>query len=790
MELNTVKEGITKVLNLLKAHHVETVVLVGEPGIGKTWTAREVSYQAIDEGLFDITLWAYLNGKCDTALLSECKSLLESIAHQLYLLPTLEECEVEYDNVEAEIGSYLWEKISENLAEKRLLLIVEIYGPSNMVEEEIVSAFRTLLKLNQQSYKVVITRISRNALLGSSRVSELEPLSVEDSVIELKPLSVQEASRLLREKAGADAYNVPGIKALAENFIIKTKRLPVTIAMMAKALRYCSASESAVRMLKRTLEGAPENPSYSIKQLLHSGYDMLPNSILMDLCWHGSHYFRDFRSVYFNELIAYWMVEGFLGRVNCIEQAYNDGHRVLMELIDCGVVKKLDEGYVFINREDLNLDEFRCHIKQEENCTYLDECYRGGSYGTNSLGLATVFDGKWEGFGKITQTNGMMKTICSSKQGHKLSTLLIDENNICWEVLVKLLTSDQELQVLGLFNWKLKSLSAILSNCANLQVLLVRSCSVIENINQTLNLEKLVVLEISGASSLKEIPDVFGNMPNLQSINLSELLIDKLPSSFYKLSELVWLILRGCSCFKEMESLANMKKLIVLDLSRSTSFKTFKDPTFEKNPELRMLNLSETLISSVPIMFKKIRNLTHLLRPDLTERLEKGDFNYFWVRRAKHKPSINRNLFLFSSSGQNKHLKLKVLLQERTYEHLTMLAGMPSAFEAEAYITEPAPLQIIPPLFDPPWLHKHPAAALDNPPGLHHRRDPPFDTTLASRRWWHKSKSHLGIREPRNENECVSTEEDKIGEKTKTKMDFPLNDMANLIRSSKCLNSQ
>ncbi|KAK2999594.1 hypothetical protein RJ639_022792 [Escallonia herrerae] len=613
MELSTVKEGIAKVLNLLRAHHAETVVLVGEPGIGKTWTAREVSYQAIDEGLFDITLWAYLNGKCDTAQLSECKSLLESIAHQLYLVPTLEECEVEYDNVEAEIGSYLWEKISEILAEKRLLLIVEIYGPSNMVEEEIVAAFRTLLKLNQQSYKVLITRISRNALLGSSRVSELEPLSGEDSVIELKPLSVQEASCLLREKAGADAYNVPGVNALAENFIIKTKRLPVTITMMAKALRYYSASESAVRMLKRTLEGAPENQSYSIKLLLHSGYDMLPNSILMDLCWHGSHYFRDFRSVYFNELIAYWVVEGFLGRVNCIEQAYNDGHRVLMELIDCGVVKKLDEGYVFIDRDDLNLDEFRCHIKQEENCIYLDECYRGGSYGTNSLGLATVFDDKWEGFGKITQTNGMMKTICSSKRGHKLSTLLIDENNICWEVLVKLLTSEQELQVLGLFNWKLKSLSAILSNCANLQVLLLRSCTLIENINQTLNLDKLVVLEISGTSSLKEIPDVFGNMPNLQSINFSELSIDKLPSSFYKLSELVWLILRGCSCFKEMESLANMKKLIMLDLSRSTSFKTFKDPTFQKNPELRMLNLSETLISSVPIMFKKIRNLTHLL---------------------------------------------------------------------------------------------------------------------------------------------------------------------------------
>ncbi|KAK2965583.1 hypothetical protein RJ640_002806 [Escallonia rubra] len=614
MELSTVKEGITKVLNLLRAHHVETVVLVGEPGIGKTWTAREVSYQAIDEGLFDITLWAYLNGKCDTAQLSECKSLLESIAHQLYPLPTLEECEVEYDNAETEIGSYLKKKISENLAEKRLLLIVEIYGPSNMVEEEIVSAFRNVLQLNKQSsYKVLITRISRDALLGSTRASELEPLSVEDSVIELKPLSVQEASRLLREKAGADAYNVPGIKALAENIIIKTKRLPVTITMIAKALRYYSASESAVRMLKRALEGAPENQSYSIKKLLHSAYGMLPNSILMDLCWHGSHYFRDFRSVYFNELIAYWMVEGFLGRVNSIEQAYQDGHHVLMELIDCGVVKKLDEGYVFIDTENLNLDEFRCHIKQEENCIYLDECYRGGLYGTNSLGLATVFHGKWEGFGKITQTNGMMKTICSSKQGHKLSTLLIDEINICWEVLVKLLTSEQELQVLGLFNWKLKSLSAIQSNCANLQVLLLRSCASVENINQTLNLEKLVVLEISGPSSLKEIPDVFGNMPNLQSINFSELLNDKLPSSFYKLSELVWLILRGCPCFKEMESLANMKKLIMLDLSRSISFKTFKDLTFEKNPELQMLNLSETLISSVPIMFKKIRNLTHLL---------------------------------------------------------------------------------------------------------------------------------------------------------------------------------
>ncbi|KAF5943709.1 hypothetical protein HYC85_017786, partial [Camellia sinensis] len=38
--------------------------------------------------------------------------------------------------------------------------------------------------------------------------------------------------------------------------------------------------------------------------------------------------------IHYNELIAYWVMEGFLSHTNCMEKAYEKGHVVLMELMD------------------------------------------------------------------------------------------------------------------------------------------------------------------------------------------------------------------------------------------------------------------------------------------------------------------------------------------------------------------------------------------------------------------------------------------------------------------------
>ncbi|GMP42548.1 hypothetical protein CsSME_00012254 [Camellia sinensis var. sinensis] len=118
-------------------------------------------------------------------------------------------------------------------------------------------------------------------------------------------------------------------------------------------------------MLESALKEAFESDSknYNLAWLLHSGYDMLPRSVLIECCQHGSHFFRDRGSIHYSELIAYWILEGYLGHVDCMKKAYEKGQSIFMELVDCQLLKKPDSGYVVMDndREIVNLDDFdRC----------------------------------------------------------------------------------------------------------------------------------------------------------------------------------------------------------------------------------------------------------------------------------------------------------------------------------------------------------------------------------------------------------------------------------------------
>ncbi|KAL7213216.1 hypothetical protein ACSBR2_015841 [Camellia fascicularis] len=304
-------------------------------------------------------------------------------------------------------------------------------------------------------------------------------------------------------------------------------------------------------------------------------------------------------------------MEGFLGRTNCMEKAYEKGHVVLMELMDCQILRKVEADYFVMDGPTLNLDEI---LKEREIMITSDHCYRHGFSGTASLGLANVLgNGKWEGLGRITQKEGVIKALHSGKQGHKLSTLLLDWNSLSRHLPPNFFESHQELRVLALFNPTFKNFFLFPSEMNNLCVLLLRGCHFMENIDCTPNFEKLTVLEISGPSFLTEIPDdLFKSIPHLQSLNLSRLDFVLLPSSFYELSELSWLILRECSHLTELRSLKKFTNLMVIDLSGSTSLSSIQDKSFSSNRELQMINFSKTNIKSLPLIFS-LKKLTHLL---------------------------------------------------------------------------------------------------------------------------------------------------------------------------------
>ncbi|CAL5412106.1 unnamed protein product [Camellia sinensis] len=374
MPPSTVAQRKRELFKLLKDKEIRRIVLFGESGVGKTWTAREMSLLAKNKGVIDIALWVFLNRQHDRA------SLCDSMAHQLSLLSTTRESEVEDKNEESDNPGDLQHQIAATVARKKLLLVLDDEG-NKMNEQEIMSELETLL----------------NEIIGSK--------------IEVKPLSKDESLSLLQKQVRTGVYEVPGIKALAEALFEKTENLtknfPAAIVLMAKAFNYFAQQDNGLQKLRCSLEEASVNDIYNITHLLRSGYDLLPNSVLIDCFCCGSHFFCVCRRIHYDELIAYWMMEGYLGQINCMEEAYERGHQVLMELIDCQILKIVEADCVTMEGLAPNLDD----IVMERAIMNFDDCYRCGFGGTASLGLANVLGyGNWQGLGRITLKDGGMKT--------------------------------------------------------------------------------------------------------------------------------------------------------------------------------------------------------------------------------------------------------------------------------------------------------------------------------------------------------------------------------------------
>ncbi|KAA8515404.1 hypothetical protein F0562_018985 [Nyssa sinensis] len=328
---------------------------------------------------------------------------------------------------------------------------------------------------------------------------------------------------------------------------------------------------------------------------------MLPEKDLIDCCWHSNYIFRDHGSIHYNELIAYWMMEGYLGEVNCIEKAYERGHRVLMELLDLGILKKQRVHDVIMEGAMLNLADGR----------------RWRFFETASLGMAEVFrDGEWEGLGSITLADAMIKTLCTGKRRSAISTPLLDGNRLFKEFPGDFDQSNMELQVLVIFNLALIKLPLSLAKMKNLNVLVLRGCDLLVNIDdigQLKTFKDLRQLLLSHCSSLVKLPDL-NSLTKLEVLDLSETKIAD-PPSLSNLSNLRRLLPKKCTYLKELPLLKSLSKLEELYLSGISSLSGTGANFLEHMSQLRILDLSETLLEQLPPL-SNLKNLNHLSLAD------------------------------------------------------------------------------------------------------------------------------------------------------------------------------
>ncbi|MBA0584225.1 hypothetical protein Gorai_015049, partial [Gossypium raimondii] len=151
----------------------------------------------------------------------------------------------------------------------------------------------------------------------------------------------------------------------------------------------------------------------------------------------------------------------------------------------------------------------------------------------------------------------------------------------------------------------------IVQTLANLTVLLVRGCVCLSGLRFMKHLHNLKVLDVSGATKIKEIfYDCFTDTDNLKILDLSETDIRFLPESLGK--SLCDLKLKGCSKLERLLDTKNLTSLESLDLSDCSSLKGFPNNFFEHLTSLKSLDLSNSQVKSFPSHFD-LPFLRHLL---------------------------------------------------------------------------------------------------------------------------------------------------------------------------------
>ncbi|GLU05307.1 hypothetical protein SLE2022_224130 [Rubroshorea leprosula] len=571
----------------------------------------------------------------------------------------------------------LWVLDEGNKKERSDLLSVQANGERNEMKK---SDCQLLLEevLGWDYSKVLIASRKSQYTTEGTRVSIIEPLLGKAGITErtrvntIEPLLGNEASKLLKDRVGKNVSASPGFLELLKAIKGWEKGvLPADVIMISGAINCLAEKEATIsEKLKAALNAAVNglktlqqrgfteryygvfnfeaalneaakgqtelqhsgltkddvevglNAANDLKQLLHcvieefSEREEFRANHMIDCFWLSRDFFhKSIGSVHYNELITYWILEGCFDPVDHLEKAYDQGHYVLMKLIDFGMLRMQDDNAIFMEGLTLNIKDERCY----------------GISATANLRLATsMFETeKWEGFGRVAPSDGMIKTLRVGEEEKLVSTLLVNGSRLCKEIPKVFFRATHKLQVLGIFDSMIQghpfSESETMANTevaekrvnealAEVQVLVLRRCDILMGFNLVKKLNQLTALEISGATCLKEIPDdIFQDIARLQSLNLSRLpQIESLPSTLSNLTELRRLILRRCSRLQTVPSVRDLTHLEVLDFSECVSLEKMADMSLQALEELQILNLSRTKLQRMPIV-RCLKNLTRLL---------------------------------------------------------------------------------------------------------------------------------------------------------------------------------
>lgn len=559
-------ENIETLWEWLNEESVGTIGIQGDSLTGKTWTARQLMHKAVAANQFDITVWV--------------EGARNSYEVQMQIANQLEQKLDDNYWVAADVNERkLRENIINTLAEKRFLLILDDVPSCSLIELGVPDP-----KDQNKSSKVVLT-------------IEAEPHFMIDKIQQLKKLSRDEAWLLFKKIMSIESFldnDSLNTRELVEPLLDNCKGNPLGIVTLAGTLRNLqSESSSSSSLLRSKLTADIQKASDLILNPSKMPRGQFLCEMLSDNRVRDCFFFCCIHPVYYqfsvNGLIASWIKAGFLDGFDCLEKTYKKGHDILQELIDRHLLIGKFEGMILVQTQLIN-----------EICEYIMNRGFDIQFPKRlSLAGGTGVNQKQQGLISLKNPNLLLSY--SDNTGSEKSSLSLllhgNKRSLPRRLPDKFFEQMPHLKDVQLVHVGISSLPESLSKLNQLDVLVIRGCIALENVDQIKGLKNLRVLSLSGASRLKDIPDnFFEHMVGLESLDLSRTALKQLPSSFSNLFNIRFLILGGCSNLETIPSMKKFHSLYLLDLSGASVLAT---PPETPN-SLLMLDLSGTPFDRLP----------------------------------------------------------------------------------------------------------------------------------------------------------------------------------------------
>ncbi|RWR71982.1 putative disease resistance protein [Cinnamomum micranthum f. kanehirae] len=476
VEINSSTDSKTRlhgIMGYIEDARIRKIGIWGMGGIGKTRSLKLLNNRLEESHMFDIVIWVTVSGE------GSRRKVQNDIAERLKCTAL----DMSDDRLKVNIYHHLRGK-------KFLLILDDIWEKIDLVDVGIPI-------LNQDNgCKVLLT--TRDLDVCRQMQTDLE--------IQMEKLSEEEAWSLFNEKVG-DVAMSPRIEPIARDIVKKCGGLPLAIIVIGSSLRkisYVGVWRNTLRKLQLPSKSQIKGMEKEVFSCLRISYDRLPNDCERNLFLYCSLFPEDCE-IRITELVEYCWLEGYIQRVDSIEEARDDGRHMVMNLVDASL---LERGYY---EERVKMHDIIRDFALKEASGFLVKTGRHVKQPPEEK--------EWLQSQKISLMQCSLGCLSERPNSSTLSTLLLQDNDQLTMIPGPFFECMHSLCILDLSRTEIKSLPSSLWNLVKLRGLYLKDCCNLEELpSQVGALRQLEVLHLGGCTAIKYLPIEVGELTRLRRL--------------------------------------------------------------------------------------------------------------------------------------------------------------------------------------------------------------------------------------------------------------------------------